>query len=199
MVYLAEATHNAVWLERRGDLSASLDFKDGYTPQYPELIPANEAEARERLDTLHVGSIQQIPKDTFLEVWWALFWLNPELNPDYFDEWEIESWMLLAEEAFRRFEAGEISDQEMYPCEACYNRILGDRATGTPIFGREAYDRRVVIRTGDGQYISRDAGATPDKAKAARYYMIAERVADQIATVKKLYGRIMTTEDGKWL
>ena len=52
LVYAAEATHNAVWLERRGDPSASLAFKDGYTPQYPELIPANEAEAESRLNEI---------------------------------------------------------------------------------------------------------------------------------------------------
>jgi hypothetical protein len=199
LVYAAEATHNAVWLERRGDPSASLAFKDGYTPQYPELIPANEAEAESRLNAIQVGDIQQCPKDNFLEGWWALFWLNPELNPNYFDEWESESRRTLAEEAFRRFETGEINDQEAYPCEACHSRILGEKATGRTTFGREPFDRRVVIRTDDGQYISRDSGATPDKAKAARYYMIADRVADQIAVVKKLYGRIMTTEDGKWL
>ena len=54
-----------------------------------------------------------------------------------------------------------------------------------------------MIRTDDGQYISRAGGATPNRNEAAQYYMIDDRVADQLATVKKLYGRTMTTEDGR--
>jgi hypothetical protein len=199
LLHPVEASDSAAWLQRRNDSHAPADFKDAYIPQFPNLIPANDAEANLRLDAVPTGDLERCPNGIFLEAWWALFWLNPELNPDYFDEWEYEGWRALAKEAFRRFEAGEISDQEMYPCESCHSRILAERASGTPNFGREAYDRRVVIRTDDGQYISRDAGATPDKNKAARYFMIADRVADQIATVKKLYGRKMTTEDGKWL
>ena len=200
LLYPVEASDSAARLQLCDDPHAPADFKDAYIPQYPELIPANEAEANSRLNVVPVGDLQQCPKGPFLEAWWALFWLNPELNPDYFDEWESESWVKFAQEAFRRFEAKEINDQEMFPCEACHSRILYEHATGTPNFEtREAYDRRVVIRTDDGQHVSRDAGATSDKNKAARYFMIADRVADQIATVKKLYGRTMTIEDGKWL
>ena len=100
-------------------------------------------------------------------------------------------------EAYRRHNVGELTDEELFPCEVCHARILADQEAGKLKHGAHAFDRLVVIHTDDGQYLSRDGRATPNKHEAARYYMIANRVADQIDTVKKLYGRTMTTEDGR--
>lgn len=194
VLYAAEATHNAVWLERCGSPYAPSGFTDGYIPRHPELIPANKAEAEARLAAATTESLSELPKESFLAAWWALFWLNPGNSPEYHDEWEDQNHAKLAVEAYRRYNAGELTDEEMFPCEVCHARILSDKEGGKLKFGDHAYDRRVVIRTDDGQYLSRSGGVTPTKHDAARYDMIADRVADQIDTVKKLYGRTMTTE-----
>jgi hypothetical protein len=196
--YAAEATHNAVWLERCGSPFAPSGFKDGYVPRHPELIPADEAEAKARLDAVSIDSLSQYPKETFLSAWWAYFWLNPGLNPEYDGEWDDDEQRKLAEEAFRRFKAGDLTDEEMFPSEVCHARILAEQAAGTPAHKiPHAYDRLVVILTDDGQYLSREGKATASRNEAARYYMIADRVSEQIDTVKKLYGRTMTTQAGR--
>jgi len=197
VLYAAEATHNAVWLERCGSPHAPSGFTDGYIPRHPELIPANETEANTRLAAVTTETPSEHTKKSFLSRWWALFWLNPSNSPEYHDEWEDQNQSKLAVEAYRRHHAGELTDEELFPCEVCHARILADQEAGKLKHGMTAYDRMVVIRTDDGQYLSRDGRATPNKHKAARYYMIADRVADQIDTVKKLYGRTMTTEAGR--
>jgi hypothetical protein len=197
VVYACEATHNAVWLERCGSPYAPSGFTDGYIPRHPQLIPANEAEAYARLAEVSPNTPSEYTTETFLAAWWALFWLNPGNSPEYHDEWEDQNQAKLAVEAYRRYDGEELTDEEMFPCEVCHARILAEREQGTLKHGMHAYDRMVVIRTDDGQYLSRAGGVTPEKRDAARYYMIADRVADQIDTVKKLYGRTMTTEAGR--
>lgn len=195
--YASEATHNAVWLERCGSPYAPSGFTDGYIPRHPQLIPATKPEAETRLAAGMTELPSEHSKEFFLAAWWALFWLNPNFNPEYHDEWEDQNQAKLAVEAYRRYNAGELTDEEMFPCEVCHARLISDKAAGKLKHDVHAYDRLVVIRTDDGRYISRSGGATNTKHDAARYYMIADRVADQIDTVKKLYGRIMTAEDGR--
>lgn len=194
-LYPTEASHNAVWLERIGSPHAPSGFKDGYLPRYPELIPANHAKAKENIAALFGSALTRVPKESFLVAWWALFWLDPTRSPEYYEEWENRDEAKLAREAYRRHNQGEISDEQMFPCEACHARILFDKKAGKLRHGVHAYDRRVVIRTDDGQYLSRSGGVTPNKYEAARYHMIADRVADQIEAVEKLYGRLMLVEN----
>ena len=74
----------------------------------------------------------------------------------------------------------------------CYALLAPDFDPGFTSSAQDTFV--VVIRTDDGQYISRDGGASPNRNEAARYFMIADRVEDQIAIVEKLYGRTMTLE-----
>lgn len=197
VLYAAEAAHNAIWLERIGSPHAPSGLKDGYIPKYPELIPTNHTDANEKIAAVFGSVVSKVPEAAFLGAWWALFWLDPSRSPEYYDEWESQDEARLALEAYRRHRHGEISDEQMFPCEACHARILFDKEAGKLMHGVHAYDRRVVIRSDDGQYLSRSGGITPNKHEAARYYMIADRVADQIEVVGKLYGRLMYTENGR--
>lgn len=198
LFHAAEASHNAIWLARIGSPQGPSGFKDGYIPKFPELIPKSHAEAEARIAALSTALSSALPVESFLEVWWAFFWLHPERNPEYHDEWEDEDEVNLTIEAFRRHAAGEISDEQMFPCEACHARILSDLQAGTLRHGAHAFDRRVVILTDGGLYLSRKGGVTPDKNVAARYYMIADRVADQIEAVRSLHGRQMSIEGDRF-
>lgn len=170
---------------------------ESYTPTHPDLIPADEADARLRIDAAVLHGLQDCPKGTFLRAWWALCWLNPGLHPDDHEEWEDAGWRHFAAEAFRRSEAGEIDDTELYPAEASHNRVWKDRKAQNPDPPIDPPDRRVVVRTAGGIYISRDGQATPNKADAARYLMVADKVEEQVAKVRELYGKILIVEDDR--
>ena len=106
------------------DTTRTEDEYDGYEPEHPELIPANEPTAL--ADTNHlieVDDIRKAEREVFLKGWWALFWLNPGLNPDDWEVWEdlFEAYKPIAKEAFRRFDEGQFDDGELYPAEASHN------------------------------------------------------------------------------
>jgi len=170
---------------------------ENHTPTHPELIPADEEEAHLRLDAAVLQRLQECPKETFLRAWWALCWLNPGLHPDDCGEWEDAGWKQFATEAFRRFEAGEIDDTELYPAEASHNRVWKERKAQNPDPPIDPPDRRVVVRTAGGIYISRDGQPTPNKADAARYFLVADKVEEQIAKVLELHGEILIIEDDR--
>jgi hypothetical protein len=159
------------------------------------LIPADEVEACLRIDSAVLHELLECSKETFLRAWWALCWLNPGLHPDDYEEWQDAGWKHFAADAFRRLEAGEIDDTELYPAEASHNRVWKERKAQTPDPSIDPPDRRVVVRTAGGIYISRDGQPTPNKADAARYFMIADRVEEQVAKVRELYGKILIVED----
>ncbi len=170
---------------------------ENHTPTHPKLIPADEVEARLRIDAAVLHGLQECSKETFLRAWWALCWLHPGLHPDDYEEWEDAAWKQFAAEAFRRFKAGEIDDTELYPAEASHNRVWKERKAQNPDPPTEPPDRRVVVRTAGGIYISRDGQATPNKADAARYLMVADKVEEQIAKVRELHGKILIVEDDR--
>ena len=80
---------------------------------------------------LSANSLSELDKDTFLKGWKAFAFLYPGLHPDDFDA-EDSGWtedlMPLAEEAFRRYESGLISDEEMYCYEEVKKGILAARS-----------------------------------------------------------------------
>jgi len=97
-----------------------------YTPENPALIPSSHAEAQTRLGRLlEIADPSTASDEPFLEGWWALFWLHPGLHPDDFEVWpdEFSPCAPWAEEAFRRYSAGRITDSQCYPSEASHRRI----------------------------------------------------------------------------
>jgi len=97
-------------------------------PHRPGLIPPDRSEAERRLDRiagLGAGELARLDAAAFLAGWWALHWLRPGLHPDDVEDWPEDAapWRPLAEEAFRRFEAGGITDAECYPAAAVHDRL----------------------------------------------------------------------------
>jgi hypothetical protein len=72
-----------------------------------------------------------LPKSDFVKVWSAVAYLFPGLHPDGF-ELRDSGWPRVikrfAAEAWRRAEAGELSDEELYPCDAQWSGLY-DRMT----------------------------------------------------------------------
>jgi hypothetical protein len=75
--------------------------------------------------------IDQLPKPDFLRAWCSVAYLFPGLHPDGYED-EGSGWpralRRFAAEAWRRAEAGELSDDELYPCDpqwaGLYDRML---------------------------------------------------------------------------
>ena len=173
---------------------------DDYTPEHPELIPGNEQDAGLRLKTLtdipH-SDLSRVERQTFLQGWWALFWLYPGLHPDDHSAWdeEFHPYQPLAHEAFRRADAGELDDGQLYPTDAAHNRLWLAQQAAAQGEGRdvESDDRLVLIRNSEGLYLSRDqTGAiawVAERSSAFRYYRKADAVDAQVREVKRLYDR----------
>ncbi|MCB1129700.1 MAG: hypothetical protein KDN05_01130 [Verrucomicrobiae bacterium] len=160
------------------------------------LIPRGEADARVRLAALTSVDIGLASRARFLQGWHALFWLFPGLHPDGFDEdWvgEFEAYRPLAAEAFKRAEAGELTDGELYPTDAAQARLAGERAAlmrgeGAPLIPG---DELVVLQGPDGKYLGRTAAEeicwVDDVSKAHKYWRKLDAVDAQVSEVKRQY------------
>lgn len=94
---------------------------------HQDFLPCSAADAEARLAELPAAAgISGLDDDAFRRAWLSLFWLYPGLHPDGCDEWEGEfsAFRPLAEEAFKRFEAGRITEEELYPDAAAHDRLM---------------------------------------------------------------------------
>ena len=65
--------------------------------------------------------LEQLPKPDFIRAWCAVAYAFPSLHPDSYEDAE-SGWpralRRFAAEAWRRADAGDITDEELHPCEA---------------------------------------------------------------------------------
>jgi hypothetical protein len=106
-------------------------------PEFTQLLPEDEADATRRLGAvlaLSPSELEGLSKDRLLLAWWSFFWLHAALHPDDAEVWPeaVADTRPLANEAFRRCEAGELKDGEYYPAEAVRHRIWYERAKRQP-------------------------------------------------------------------
>jgi hypothetical protein len=106
-------------------------------PEFTHLLPADEAEAFRRLEAvlaLSPSELEGLANDRLLLAWWSFFWLHAALHPDDAEVWpeEVAQARPLADEAFRRYEAGELKDGEYYPAEVVRHRIQHERGQRQP-------------------------------------------------------------------
>jgi hypothetical protein len=77
----------------------------------------------------------QLSKNDFVRAWSAVAYLFPGLHPDGYDETD-SGWPAVlrrfAAEAWRRAEAGELADEELYPSDAQWAGIYGRMTNHTP-------------------------------------------------------------------
>lgn len=86
-------------------------------------IPSSIESATRELESTFDQPLDVLPKLEFIRAWCALSYLNPSLHPDDFDVpgsgW-LENFKRYAVEAWRREQAGELVDEEMYPSDAAW-------------------------------------------------------------------------------
>jgi hypothetical protein len=89
-------------------------------------IPSSLRAAGRQLRRAEDCSLQLLPKREFLRAWCSILYLFPGLHPDTcFDpdgHWP-KKLRSFAAEAWRRFESGELSDNEFYCYQAATTRI----------------------------------------------------------------------------
>lgn len=94
--------------------------------------------------------LETLPKQTFVRVWCSISYLYPGLHPDGYDD-PNGGWPRVlsrfAAEAWRRADAGELADDELYPSAAqwsgLYDRMFIHTAGET--------ERRVQIAADSGE------------------------------------------------
>ena len=113
------------------------------------VIPSTLRGAGRELRRAFTAQLEQLPKPDFIRAWCAVAYIHPGLHPDGYDDAE-SGWPRVlkrfAAEAWRRNEAGELPDEEMYPCDAAWDGIH-DRLGVTTA---DANDRRIEIATRSG-------------------------------------------------
>jgi hypothetical protein len=85
-----------------------------------------------------------LPKHQFLRAWASVVYLFPGLHPDGFAD-QHSGWprvpQRFAAEAWRRAEAGEINEEELYPSDAVWSGLFDRMLIHLP----EETERRVQI------------------------------------------------------
>jgi hypothetical protein len=115
-------------------------------PERPDLIPMDEAEATRRFEAvrdLDPAALAGLDRQELLLAWLSFFWLNAALHPDDAEVWPdaVADARPLADEALRRYEAGEIEDGDYYPAESVRQRILHERAKASQAQPRQHNQR----------------------------------------------------------
>ena len=113
------------------------------------LVPSTLRGAGRELRRAFTAQLEQLPKPDFIRAWCAVAYIHPGLHPDGYDDTE-SGWPRVlkrfAAEAWRRNDAGELLDEEMYPCDAAWSGIY-DRLGVTTA---DENERRVEIATRSG-------------------------------------------------
>jgi len=98
-------------------------------------IPGSLREAALQLRRGLQGAAADFPKNDFVCIWSSIAYLYPGLHPDGFDDpdsgWPrvIKSFAI---EAWRRAEAGELADEELYACDAQWAGLYDRMNEHTP-------------------------------------------------------------------
>lgn len=90
-------------------------------------IPPSGRTAEKHLALAFKRPLQSLNKSEFIRAWCSLSYLYPGLHPDGYQSrgsgWP-KAFRPIASEAWRRYENGEISDNEFYCYQACKARLI---------------------------------------------------------------------------
>lgn len=94
-------------------------------------VPDSLRSAGHQIRLALAAPLEYAPKAKFVRAWCSLAYLFPGLHPDGFDDSD-SGWprtlKVFAAEAWRRADAGELADDELYPCDAQWSGLY-DRMT----------------------------------------------------------------------
>src|SRR5205809_274721 len=89
-------------------------------------VPSSGRAAGAQLRGVLARPLKHLPKARFVRAWCAIAYLFPGLHPDGFEDSE-SGWPRVlkrfAAEAWRRAEAGQLKDDELYPSDAQWSGI----------------------------------------------------------------------------
>ncbi len=84
-------------------------------------VPNTLRGAGRELRRAFAAHLERLPKADFIRAWCAVAYIYPGLHPDGYDDAE-SGWPRVLKrfvaEAWRRSDAGELADEELYPYEA---------------------------------------------------------------------------------
>ena len=99
--------------------------------------------------------INRLPHKTFVRVWCSVAYLFPSLHPDGFEDVE-SGWPRVlkrfAAEAWRRAEAGELTDEELYPSDAQWSGLYDRMFPHTA----DEMERRLALATEYGKSLNEE-------------------------------------------
>jgi hypothetical protein len=94
--------------------------------------------------------LEQLSRDQFVRVWSAIAYLFPGLHPDGYDDAE-SGWPPIlkrfAAEAWRRADAGELLDEELYPSDAQWSGLYDRMFSHQP----DEMERRLALAADFGE------------------------------------------------
>ena len=97
--------------------------------------------------------LNQLSHETFLRAWCSVAYLFPGLHPDGFEDAD-SGWPRVlkrfAAEAWRRAEAGEITEEELYPCDASWCGLYDRMHTHEP----DEMERRLALAADHGELLN---------------------------------------------
>jgi hypothetical protein len=93
-------------------------------------VPPSCRTAERHLGTAFKRELRTLRKAEFVRAWCSLSYLYPGLHPEGYGSrgsgWP-NAFKPLAAEAWRRFELGELTENELYCYQACKARVLRER------------------------------------------------------------------------
>ena len=90
----------------------------------PPSVKVAERHVREAI----AGRVRTMVRRKFLKAYCSFAYLYPGFHPDCWEDWDgPRDFAPLAEEAWRRAEAGALTDNELYPYQAAKARIVHAR------------------------------------------------------------------------
>ena len=98
-------------------------------------IPESKKDAAKNLRRSLAHPLPQLPKPDIVRAWSSIAYLFPGLHPDGFEDAD-SGWPRVlrrfAAEAWRRAEAGELDDAELYPSDAQWSGLCDQIKNPTP-------------------------------------------------------------------
>ncbi len=120
-------------------------------------IPSPLREAGGHLRNAFAVPLESLSKSQFAQAWSSLAYLFPNLHPDGWDDAD-ENWPRVlrrfAAEAWRRAEAGEVSDNELYPADAQWSGLYDRMFPHTA----EEIERRLALASESARQTLTTAG-----------------------------------------
>jgi len=97
--------------------------------------------------------LNELPHETFVRAWCSIVYLFPGLHPDGFEDAD-SGWPRIlkrfAAEAWRRADAGELADEELYPSDAQWSGLYDRMFPHTA----DEMERRLALAADHGELLN---------------------------------------------